>query len=116
MRLQPLICVRDVEASSCWYQRLLGCQSAHGGPDYERLVWHDGLIHQMHRLDVEHHHGCIGDPNISHTEMACSFGLNSTSSAPLLHVPERSKLRSSNPAMAARMPTGNAGCVILKAT
>ena len=31
MRPQPLITVTDVEASSRWYQRLLGCQSAHGG-------------------------------------------------------------------------------------
>lgn len=26
MRPQPLICVRDVEASSRWYQRLRNCQ------------------------------------------------------------------------------------------
>ena len=64
MQLQPLICVRDVEASSRWYQRLLGCQSAHGGPEYERLVSHGRLILQLHRWDVEHHHGRIGDPNI----------------------------------------------------
>jgi hypothetical protein len=30
MRPQPLICVRDVQLSSRWYQRLLGCESAHG--------------------------------------------------------------------------------------
>src|SRR5262249_53363453 len=65
MRLQPLICVRDVEASSRWYQRLLGCQSAHGGSEYERLVWHGRLILQLHRWDVDHHHGRIGDPNIT---------------------------------------------------
>ena len=60
---QPLICVRDVEASSRWYQHLLGCQSAHGGAEYERLVSHGRLILQLHRWDVEHHHGPIGDPN-----------------------------------------------------
>jgi hypothetical protein len=38
MRPQPLIAVTDVEASSRWYQRLLGCRSAHGGAEYERLV------------------------------------------------------------------------------
>ena len=38
MQPQPLIAVRDVEASSCWYQRLLGCRSGHGGPEYEQLV------------------------------------------------------------------------------
>lgn len=64
MRPQPLICVRDVEASSRWYQRLLGCKSDHGGPEYERLVHGDRLIMQLHHWDVEHHHGAIGDPNL----------------------------------------------------
>src|SRR5207247_2658559 len=50
---------------SRWYQRLLGCQSAHGGREYERLVSGDRLILQLHRWDVEHHHGRIGDPNIT---------------------------------------------------
>jgi catechol 2,3-dioxygenase-like lactoylglutathione lyase family enzyme len=62
---QPLICVSDVEASSRWYQRLLGCQSAHGGPEYERLVSHGRLILQLHRWDVEHHHGRMGDPSLT---------------------------------------------------
>jgi catechol 2,3-dioxygenase-like lactoylglutathione lyase family enzyme len=61
---QPLICVSDVEASSRWYQQLLGCQSAHGGPDYERLVMEGKLILQLHKWDVEHHHGPIGDPTV----------------------------------------------------
>ena len=65
IRLQPLICVRDVEASSRWYQRLLGCQSGHGGPEYERLVSHGRLILQLHRWDVEHQHGRLGDPSIT---------------------------------------------------
>jgi len=64
MRPQPLICVRDVEASSRWYQRLLGCRSDHGGPNYERLVLDGKLILQLHNWDVEHHHGRIGDPGV----------------------------------------------------
>ena len=62
MRPQPLIAVTDVEASSRWYQRLLGCLSAHGGPEYERLVWRGELVMQLHRFGVDHHHGAIGDP------------------------------------------------------
>jgi hypothetical protein len=62
MRPQPLISVADVEASSRWYQYLLGCQSAHGGPEYERLVVNETLILQLHHWDVDHHHGPIGDP------------------------------------------------------
>ena len=63
MRPQPLIAVHDVEASSRFYQRLLGCRSDHGGTEYERLV--DGkqkLIMQLHGWEVEHDHGAIGDP------------------------------------------------------
>ncbi|SRR6266536_3493154 len=63
MRPQPLIAVTDVEASSRWYQRLLDCRSAHGGAEYERLVSNGALILQLHRFEVEHHHGRIGDPN-----------------------------------------------------
>jgi catechol 2,3-dioxygenase-like lactoylglutathione lyase family enzyme len=66
MRPQPLIAVADVEASSRWYQRLLDCDSAHGGSEYERLVWDGDLILQLHSWRVEHHHGPIGDPQQPH--------------------------------------------------
>jgi catechol 2,3-dioxygenase-like lactoylglutathione lyase family enzyme len=62
MRPQPLLCVHDVEASSRWYQRLLGCRSAHGGPAYERLEWGDRLVLQLHHWEVDHEHGPLGDP------------------------------------------------------
>ena len=61
MRPQPLIAVTDVEASSRWYQKLLGCPSAHGGPHYERLVVDGRLVLQLHSFDVEHHHPPIGN-------------------------------------------------------
>jgi catechol 2,3-dioxygenase-like lactoylglutathione lyase family enzyme len=62
MQLAPLICVRDVQSSSTWYQRLLGCTSGHGGDEYERLLAGDQLVLQLHRWDVEHDHGPLGDP------------------------------------------------------
>ena len=61
MRPQPLICATDVERSSRFYQALLGCESGHGGPDYERLLRDGRLVMQLHRFEVEHHHGPIGD-------------------------------------------------------
>jgi predicted enzyme related to lactoylglutathione lyase len=64
VHLKPLICVHDVEASSRWYQQLLGCQSGHGGPDYERLVAGGTLILQLHNWYVEHQHGPLGDPKL----------------------------------------------------
>jgi len=64
LRTQTLIAVRDVEASSRWYQRLLGFKSDHGGPQYERLQSSDGtLALQLHNWEIEHQHGRIGDPS-----------------------------------------------------
>ena len=64
MQLAPLICVHDVESSSRWYQRLLGCESGHGGSAYERLNFHGRLILQLHDWEVEHQHGRLGDPEL----------------------------------------------------
>jgi len=66
MRPQPLIAVADVEATSRFYQKLLGCVSAHGGPDYERLERDGRLVMQLHHWLVEHDHGPIGDPDLPH--------------------------------------------------
>lgn len=63
MRPQPLIAVTDVEASSRWYRRLLGCESAHGGEEYERLVTDGALLLQLHRFGDGHDHPAIGDPS-----------------------------------------------------
>jgi catechol 2,3-dioxygenase-like lactoylglutathione lyase family enzyme len=60
-RPQPLLAASDVEASSRWYQQLLGCRSDHGGPEYERLVIGGRLILQLHSFEVDHHHGPFGD-------------------------------------------------------
>ena len=43
---------------------MLGCESAHGGSEYERLVDGDRLILQLHDWEVEHHHGPIGHPDM----------------------------------------------------
>jgi extradiol dioxygenase family protein len=64
MQLAPLLCVHDVESSSRWYQQLLGCESGHGGREYERLVANGKLVLQLHRWDIEHHHGPLGDPDL----------------------------------------------------
>lgn len=66
MRPQPLLCATDVEASSRWYQELLGLRSEHGGPEYERLTRDGALVLQLHHWDTEHDHGPIGDPALAH--------------------------------------------------
>jgi len=64
VRPQPLIACTDVEASSRWYQQLLGARSEHGGPHYERLVVNGQLILQLHHFDVTHHHPPVGDRHL----------------------------------------------------
>ena len=59
-RSQTMLMVRDVEASSRWYQELLGLVSDHGGPAYERLLADGELVLQLHHEGTDHHHGPIG--------------------------------------------------------
>jgi catechol 2,3-dioxygenase-like lactoylglutathione lyase family enzyme len=61
MNPQPLIAVHDVEASSTWYQTVLGLQSGHGGPEYERLISEDRVVMQLHRWET-HEHPHLGEP------------------------------------------------------
>jgi catechol 2,3-dioxygenase-like lactoylglutathione lyase family enzyme len=64
-----LIAVRDVKASSAWYQTLLGVRSG-CEPDhphrllYDRLLSGDTLILQLHRWDAEEH------PNLTEPDRA----------------------------------------------
>jgi|EP01034_Spumella_vulgaris_P033825 catechol 2,3-dioxygenase-like lactoylglutathione lyase family enzyme len=61
MQAQPLIAVSDVEASSRWYQAVLGARSGHGGKDYEQLMFGEHMILQLHRWEA-HGHAHMGDP------------------------------------------------------
>lgn len=60
---QPLIAVAGVEDTSLWYQRTLGLTSGHGGPEYDRLMFHNQLVLQLHRWDA-HEHPHIGRPDL----------------------------------------------------
>ena len=58
VRSQPLIAVRDVKASSAWYQALLGLDPLPDHPHrltYDRLTSGETLILQLHRWDDEEH-------------------------------------------------------------
>jgi catechol 2,3-dioxygenase-like lactoylglutathione lyase family enzyme len=65
VRSQTLIAVRDVKASSAWYQELLGLRSD-GDPGhphrlfYDRLMSGDELMLQLHRWDAEEHPNLTG--------------------------------------------------------
>lgn len=64
MKAQPLIAVRDVERSSRWYQRLLDCQSGHGGSEYEQIVRDGEIVPQLHAWDAHEH------PNLCNADAA----------------------------------------------
>ena len=57
MRCHPMIVVRDVPASSRWYQELLGLTSGHGGDEFEMLMSGDDLALMLHHLDSAGHPG-----------------------------------------------------------
>jgi len=61
---QPLLVVRDVPASSRFYQLVLGAASGHGGDEYEQIVAGGELLLQLHDVDVEDHHGRLADPDL----------------------------------------------------
>ena len=57
-----MLVVKDVEASSRWYQKLLGAQSGHGGPEFEMIMRDDQVMLYLHHSDTEEHPG-ITDPS-----------------------------------------------------
>lgn len=61
MNPQPLIAVHDVQASIRWYQALLGCESGHGGPKYDQLVFEGKMVMQLHAWET-HEHPHMGKP------------------------------------------------------
>jgi catechol 2,3-dioxygenase-like lactoylglutathione lyase family enzyme len=72
VRPQTLIAVRDVKASSAWYQTLLGAQVFGGDPDhphrliYDRIMSGDSLVLQLHRWDDEEHPNLMGPDRAPH--------------------------------------------------
>jgi len=61
VQAQPLIAVRDVPLSSRWYQSVLGCESGHGGVEYDQISCQGKMVLQLHRWDA-HGHPHMGDP------------------------------------------------------
>ena len=57
MRVQTTLFVDDVEASSNWYQGLLGLKSGHGGKEFEMLMDADTVVLQLHRMEADEHPG-----------------------------------------------------------
>lgn len=65
MKMDPIIAVKDVEASSKWYQSVLGCKSMHGGKVFDILVSEDNeVIICLHQWG-EHEHPTMENPAIT---------------------------------------------------
>jgi catechol 2,3-dioxygenase-like lactoylglutathione lyase family enzyme len=58
MKLRPMLQVRDVAASSAWYQATIGLRSGHGGDEFEMLFYGDDFVLQLHHVDA-HEHGIL---------------------------------------------------------
>lgn len=64
-KLDPIIAVKDVEASSKWYQSLFGLKSKHGGNEFDILVdENDEILVCLHKWG-EHNHPTMRTSNIT---------------------------------------------------
>jgi len=64
MKSEPIIAVENVEKSSEWYQRLLGCKSGHRGDVFEILINENNeQILSLHKWHI-HGHPTLSNPNI----------------------------------------------------
>jgi hypothetical protein len=70
IKIDPIIAVRDVEASSKWYQSVFGCKSMHGGKEFDILVSEDGEI-----LLCLHKWGEHGHPTMTNAGITPGNGL-----------------------------------------
>jgi len=61
VKAQPILAVRDVQASARWYARILGSAETTGSPPsdhehlYRRIYVGDDLVLQLHAWDAENH-------------------------------------------------------------
>ena len=64
-KIDPIIAVKDVEASSKWYQSVFDCRSLHGGKVFDILVSeNDEILICLHKWG-EHEHPTMANPNIT---------------------------------------------------
>lgn len=63
--MDPIIAVKDVDASSIWYQSVFGFKNTHGGDTFVVLVSeNDEIIICLHKWG-EHGHPSMTNPNIT---------------------------------------------------
>jgi len=63
MKIDPIIAVKDIEASSRWYQTIFECRRMHEGNDFAVLVSEDDeILICLHKWG-EHEHRTMTNPN-----------------------------------------------------
>lgn len=61
-RIDPIVAVKDVEASAAWHMRILGLQNLHGGAHFATLAAPDGeFVPCLHAWGA-HEHPTMLDP------------------------------------------------------
>ena len=64
-KIDPIIAVKDVEASSKWYQSVFNCRSMHGGKMFDILVSeNDEILICLHQWGADEH-PTMTDPTIT---------------------------------------------------
>jgi predicted enzyme related to lactoylglutathione lyase len=65
-KIDPIIAVKDVVASSKWYQSVFDCRSMHGGHEYFAVLVSesDEILLCLHKWG-EHHHPTMINPDIT---------------------------------------------------
>jgi len=64
-RLDPIIAVKDIEASSKWYQKIFKFRNNHGGDHFSVLISDDDeIILCLHKWE-EHNHPTMINPSIT---------------------------------------------------
>jgi catechol 2,3-dioxygenase-like lactoylglutathione lyase family enzyme len=63
-RLDPIIAVKDIEASSIWYQKIFGLRNQHGGDHFSVLVSDENEVVLCLHTWEEHNHQTMVNPAI----------------------------------------------------
>jgi predicted enzyme related to lactoylglutathione lyase len=64
-KIDPIIAVKDVEASAKWYQQVFGFSREHGGKEFAVLVSENNeILLCLHKWE-DHHHPTMTNPNIT---------------------------------------------------
>ena len=65
LKIDPIIAVKDVNASSKWYQSVLGCERTHGGDSFAVLVDEkEEVLICLHKWG-DHEHPTMKNPDIT---------------------------------------------------